>query len=137
MDPAVHPAFADLAGLRVSAHVLVRRDGSLVQYVPFHRRAWHAGVSSWRGRSGVNDFSVGIEVEGSASFPYLDRQYAALAAVIRALADAYPTLSVPGDVVRHADVAPGRKSDPWETFDWPRLRRMISRRSTAPSRTAR
>ncbi len=148
MDPAIHPEFADLQGLRVSAHVLVRRSGFLVQYVPFHRRAWHAGVSSWRGRPNVNDFSVGIEVEGSASFPYLERQYEALAAVIHALGDAYPTLSLPRDVVRHADVAPDRKSDPWATFDWQRLTRALTgpapppsgtnrRTATAPSHTAR
>ena len=148
LPPAAHPSFESLLGLRVSAHLLVRRSGTVVQYVPFHRRAWHAGVSSWRGRPDVNDYSVGIEVEGSPNFPYLDRQYHALAAAIRALAEAYPALSLPRDVVRHADVAPGRKSDPWETFDWARLTRTLDgpgpglpaahrRAATAPRHTAR
>ena len=119
-----HPFFAAVAGSRVSAHVLVRRDGALVQYVPFQRRAWHAGVSQYEGRSGCNDFSIGIEVEGTDEGPYEAAQYTALAALIRALLGAYPTLS--GErIAGHSDVAPGRKSDPGPSFDWARLKAML------------
>ncbi len=116
-----HPYFATIASLRVSAHLLVRRDGSLVQYVPFHRRAWHAGASEWRGRERCNDYSIGIEVEGTDTSPYQPAQYAALARAIAALCRAYPSLA-PELVVGHSDVAPGRKSDPGIAFDWPLLR---------------
>jgi len=116
-----HPYFATLVGLRVSAHVLVRRDGSAVQYVPFQRRAWHAGASRWRGRERCNDFSIGIELEGTDAAPYEPAQYQALAWIIAELCRAYPTLA-PEAVVGHSDVAPGRKSDPGIAFDWPLLR---------------
>jgi AmpD protein len=119
-----HPYFATIADLRVSAHALVRRDGSVVQYVPFHRRAWHAGASQWRGRERCNDFSVGIELEGSDATPYAPAQYVALAWIVVELCRAYPTL--PADaVVGHSDVAPGRKSDPGIAFDWPLLRSLV------------
>jgi AmpD protein len=121
LPPDAHPYFAQVASLRVSAHALVRRDGELVQYVPFHRRAWHAGVSSWRGRRHCNDFSVGIELEGSDERAYENAQYAALASLVATLCHAYPTLS-PDQMVGHSDVAPGRKSDPGIAFDWPLLR---------------
>ena len=115
-----HPYFATLAGLRVSAHVLVRRDGEAVQYVPFHRRAWHAGASQWRGRERCNDFSIGIELEGTDGSAYSSAQYDVLARLVVELCRAYPTLG-PGAVVGHSDVAPGRKSDPGIAFDWPLL----------------
>jgi len=115
-----HPYFAAIAGLRVSAHVLVRRDGSAVQYVPFHRRAWHAGASQWRGRERCNDFSIGIELEGTDATPYEPAQYEVLARIAAELCRAYPTLA-PDAVVGHSDVAPGRKSDPGIAFDWPLL----------------
>lgn len=121
LPPDAHPYFAEIASLRVSAHVLVRRDGELVQYVPFQRRAWHAGVSSWHGRERCNDYSVGIELEGTDTSAYEARQYAAVARVVAALCRAYPTLS-PDRMVGHSDVAPGRKSDPGIAFDWPLLR---------------
>lgn len=121
LDPAAHPYFAAIQGPRVSAHLLLRRGGEVVQYVPFLRRAWHAGVSSWRGRERCNDFSVGIEVEGSEHRPYTDVQYRILAEVLAALAAAYPALAYPDRLTSHADVASERKSDPWETFDWRRL----------------
>jgi AmpD protein len=124
LPPAAHPYFEGIAGLRVSAHALVRRDGAVVQYVPFHLRAWHAGESRWRGRERCNDFSVGIEVEGTDATAYERVQYAALARVIAALCRAYPTLD-PQRVVGHSDVAPGRKSDPGIAFDWPMLRTLI------------
>jgi AmpD protein len=119
-----HPYFESVADLRVSSHLLVRRDGELVQYVPFHRRAWHAGVSSWEGRERCNDFAIGIELEGTDAAPYESTQYAALARVIAALCRAYPALS-PGRLVGHSDIAPGRKTDPGPAFDWPRLRSLV------------
>lgn len=127
LDPAAHPYFQTIAGLRVSAHVLIRRDGELTQYVPFHRRAWHAGVSAYAGRSRCNDFSVGIELEGADDIAYDDRQYSALAAVIVALRSIYPALT-PERLAGHADIAPGRKADPGPAFDWMRLRRLLGRR---------
>ena len=108
----------------MSAHVLIRRDGAVVQFVPFGERAWHAGASCWNGREACNDFSVGIELEGTDDRPYDDAQYGALAALIRALCDSYPGLRRE-DVVGHNDIAPGRKTDPGESFDWPRLRSLL------------
>jgi len=119
-----HPSFAELASLRVSAHVLIRRDGAMRQYVPFGARAWHAGRSSWRGRSACNDFSVGIELEGTDQAPYADAQYAALAALMGALCGAYPSLGA-DRIAGHGEVAPGRKSDPGASFDWMRLRALL------------
>lgn len=124
LDPAAHPYFQAIAGLRVSAHLLIRRNGGLAQYVPFHRRAWHAGASSFAGRSRCNDFSIGIELEGADQVPYEDRQYQRLAMVIQALRAAYPTLAR-GWLAGHADIAPGRKTDPGPAFDWVRLRRLL------------
>lgn len=120
----VHPYFAGIAQARVSAHVLVRRDGELVQYVPFQRRAWHAGVSQYRGREKCNDFSIGIELEGTDDSAYMPAQYASLSALIAALCRAYPALSA-AHLTGHSDIAPGRKTDPGESFDWPRLRAMV------------
>ena len=119
-----HPYFAGIAGLRVSAHLLVRRDGTVVQFVPFHRRAWHAGPSQWRGRERCNDFSIGIELEGTDTLPYAPAQYAVLGRVAASLCRAYPGLSADA-VVGHSDVATGRKSDPGIAFDWPLLRSLI------------
>lgn len=121
LPAAAHPFFASIEGLRVSAHALVRRDGSVSQYVPFHARAWHAGVSEWQGRSACNDFSIGIELEGADTEPYESAQYHALAELIAALIRAYPSLSA-DRLVGHSDVAPGRKTDPGLSFDWTRLR---------------
>lgn len=120
LDCDAHPYFDALRGLRVSSHLLIRRDGELVQYVPLHRRAWHAGVSRFRGRQRCNDFSVGIELEGEDERAYADVQYQRLEALLTALFDAYPGL-VPERVVGHCHVAPGRKSDPGPAFEWGRL----------------
>lgn len=120
LDASAHPYFRAIAGLEVSSHALIRRDGSPVQFVPFDARAWHAGRSSWNGREECNDFSVGIELEGCDEHPYADAQYRCLAAVIGALRDAYPTLAADA-VAGHAEVAPGRKTDPGPAFDWDRL----------------
>ncbi|HEY9191534.1 MAG TPA: 1,6-anhydro-N-acetylmuramyl-L-alanine amidase AmpD [Methyloversatilis sp.] len=117
LDPSAHPYFVDVAPLRVSAHFLVRRDGELLQFVPTTRRAWHAGVSSWNGRSRCNDFSVGIELEGCNVLPFEDAQYRCVQALIEALAQRHPVAGVVG----HSDIAPGRKVDPGVCFDWKRL----------------
>jgi N-acetyl-anhydromuramoyl-L-alanine amidase len=120
LPAAAHPFFATIADLKVSAHLFVRRDGELVQFVPFHARAWHAGASVWRHRVACNDFSVGIELEGDDEAPYTAAQYRRLAEAIGALGRAYATLA-PGAVTGHSDIAPGRKTDPGPQFDWPRL----------------
>jgi AmpD protein len=125
LQAGAHPYFATLAGLRVSAHVLVRRDGQAVQYVPFGWRAWHAGTSSWQGRPACNDFSIGIELEGTDDRAYEAAQYRALAALIAALCRAYPTLAKER-IVGHSEIAPGRKSDPGPAFEWPRLRALLA-----------
>jgi N-acetyl-anhydromuramoyl-L-alanine amidase len=119
-----HPFFRDVAALRVSAHVVIRRTGEPIQYVPFQRRAWHAGVSQFEGRSGCNDFSIGIELEGTGEQPYEDAQYRALAQLIRTLIVTYPSLSTQR-LAGHSDVAPGRKTDPGVSFDWARLRALL------------
>lgn len=128
LDPAAHPYFAEIAHLRVSAHVLIRRDGSMTQYVPFHLRAWHAGVSSFAGRAGCNDFSIGIELEGTDDTPYTKAQYTSLARVIAALRGAYPSLNA---VAGHKDIAPGRKTDPGASFDWGMLAAELARQDAA------
>jgi AmpD protein len=117
LDAAAHPYFREVAALKVSAHFLIRRDAELVQFVPVARRAWHAGVSSWRGRRRCNDFSVGIELEGSDDDVFTDLQYAALARLIGELQKKLPLR----DLAAHRDVAPGRKTDPGGRFDWRRL----------------
>jgi AmpD protein len=124
LDRAAHPYFQTLDGLRVSAHLLIRRDGELTQYLPFHRRAWHAGASEYAGRSCCNDFSIGIELEGADQIPYADGQYPRLAAVIRAVRAVYPAITA-NRLTGHADIAPGRKTDPGPAFDWERLRRLL------------
>lgn len=118
LDPAAHPYFAAIAGRRVSAHFFIRRDGALVQFVSCRQRAWHAGVSCWRGRERCNDFSLGIELEGDDLTPFDDRQYRCLDRLLRALRARYPI----AETVAHADIAPGRKTDPGPRFDWHRLR---------------
>ena len=117
LDPDAHPYFRQIQDLRVSAHVLIRRDGELVQFVPFHKRAWHAGQSAWQGRECCNDFSVGIELEGADDAPYEDIQIQQLAETVHALCRAYPGFSSE-QVVGHSDIALGRKTDPGPYFDW-------------------
>ena len=117
LDPAAHPYFEAIAGLRVSAHFLVRRDGALVQFVRCADRAWHAGASCWAGAGRCNDFSIGIELEGVDDERYEDAQYDTLVALVAALRARYPI----EDVVGHSDIAPGRKTDPGPAFDWARL----------------
>jgi AmpD protein len=117
LDPAAHPFFREIAGLRVSSHFLIRRDGELLQFVPVARRAWHAGVSSWRGRGRCNDFSVGVELEGTEDASFTRAQYSRLSVLTRHLQSTLPLR----DIAAHSDIAPGRKTDPGARFDWPRL----------------
>ena len=124
LNPDEHPYFAEIYQLKVSAHLLIRRDGSLRQYVPFNRRAWHAGVSCFEGRERCNDFSIGIELEGSVNQPYTDQQYHQLAAVTRELMAQYPGITA-DRITGHSDIAPERKTDPGPFFDWPRYRALL------------
>lgn len=117
LDPAAHPYYRQIEGLRVSAHFLIRRDGELIQFVPCRRRAWHAGVSSWRGRTACNDFSIGIELEGSDDVAFEDAQYERLGSLLAELRQRYPIEAVTG----HSDIAPGRKTDPGPHFQWHRV----------------
>jgi AmpD protein len=118
LDPAAHASYAEIAQLRVSAHFLIRRDGDIIQFVPCAQRAWHAGLSQWRGRERCNDFSVGIELEGADDIPFEESQYARLSALITALKTRYPIVDVTG----HSDIAPGRKTDPGTAFSWERIK---------------
>jgi len=118
-DPAVAAVRSDLAGLLVSAHLFIDRRGTVTQFVSFDRRAWHAGVSTWRGRPGCNAYSIGIELEGTDTRPYTSAQYRRLVVVLRALLAHYPDLS-PDAIVGHQEIAPGRKTDPGPAFDWRR-----------------
>lgn len=120
LDRALHPYFDEICGMHVSSHLLIRRDGDILQFVPFSRRAWHAGPSSFRGRARCNDYSIGIELEGTDTTPYADAQYEVLGGVLRALFAAHPRLHARA-IAAHSDVAPGRKSDPGPAFDWLRL----------------
>ena len=119
LDPEAHPYFREIAGLRVSCHLLIRRDGRMIQYVPLNRRAWHAGVSSFCGREGCNDFSIGIELEGADDRPFTDAQYAALTRATRQIVTRYPAITK-SRITSHAAIAPQRKTDPGPHFDWPR-----------------
>lgn len=125
LDPNADPFFAEIAGLEVSAHFLIRRDGELVQFVATDDRAWHAGVSDWCGRDNCNDFSVGIELEGTDDLAYTEQQYAQLAHLIGLLRAAYPTIGSDA-IVGHSDIAPGRKTDPGSAFDWQHLRALLT-----------
>lgn len=125
LDGGAHPYFRAICESRVSAHLLVGRDGALTQYVPLHLRAWHAGASSFQGRERCNDFSIGIELEGCDEEPYEPVQYERLVALARLLAARYPGIT--GErIVGHCDIAPGRKTDPGRTFDWQRLYTLLN-----------
>lgn len=125
LDFSCHPFYREIDGLTVSAHLLIRRDGEVIQFVPFQMRAWHAGVSMLEGRARVNDFSIGIELEGSDDDPFEDAQYRALTEVTHALQLAYPGISKQR-IVSHAQIAPERKTDPGPHFDWERYRRELA-----------
>jgi N-acetyl-anhydromuramoyl-L-alanine amidase len=130
LPPEAHPYFREIAAGRVSAHALVRRDGAIVQYVPFGERAWHAGTSQYRGRPACNDFSVGVELEGTDDMAYAESQYQQLAALAAALLACYASLSAEA-IVGHSDIAPGRKTDPGAAFDWPLFRALLRERLAA------
>lgn len=117
LDISAHKSFSSLVGMRVSSHLLVRRDGEVVQFVPFHRRAWHAGESSFDGRENCNDFSIGIEIEGTDSIAYEAVQYQQLVKVTQTLVQYYPSINK-DRIVGHSDIAPERKTDPGESFNW-------------------
>lgn len=125
LDTAEHPYYQTIAGLKVSSHFLIRRDGRIMQFVPCTKRAWHAGESSWQGRGRCNDFSLGIELEGCDDVPYADAQYASLAQLTTALRAAYPIRGIAG----HGDIAPQRKTDPGPAFDWQRYLAGVSKRA--------
>lgn len=118
LDCDAHPYYERLRGVRVSAHFLIRRDGSVLQFVPCGQRAWHAGESRWRDRTRCNDFSIGIELEGTDEVPFTDAQYATLNGLVDRLREAYPIVDITG----HSNIAPGRKTDPGPWFEWGRLR---------------
>lgn len=122
LDPGAHPYYASIATLRVSSHFLIRRRGELLQFVACEDRAWHAGSSHWKGRDACNDFSIGIELEGTDAVPYTAAQYLRLVRLVRQLRRRYPL----PDVAGHSDVAPGRKTDPGPAFDWARLRSQLA-----------
>ncbi|WP_428945206.1 1,6-anhydro-N-acetylmuramyl-L-alanine amidase AmpD [Pantoea sp. FN060301] len=124
LDPDAHPFFAEIASLKVSAHCLIRRDGELVQYVPFHLRAWHAGVSCYQGREACNDFSIGIELEGTDTLPYTEEQYQSLTELSQLLIKHYPAMAA--NITGHSDIAPVRKTDPGPAFDWVRFRAALA-----------
>ncbi|PKM12925.1 MAG: 1,6-anhydro-N-acetylmuramyl-L-alanine amidase AmpD [Gammaproteobacteria bacterium HGW-Gammaproteobacteria-3] len=130
LNPAEHPYFETIHQIKVSAHVLIRRSGEIIQYVPFDKRAWHAGPSLYQGRSHCNDFSIGIELEGTETVPYTEIQYRQLAAVITCLFEQYPLLSK-DTLTGHSDIAPGRKTDPGIAFDWAKLFDLLAENKTA------
>lgn len=117
LDCTAHPYFAKLQGVKVSAHLFVRRTGEVLQFVPFNKRAWHAGQSSFQGRAACNDFSIGIELEGADQIPYEPLQYQRLAMITQLLMQHYPDIRRE-TIVGHSDIAPGRKTDPGDAFDW-------------------
>lgn len=117
LDPQADPYFASVCDHRVSAHLLIRRDGEVIQFVPFQRRAWHAGASEFEGQDGCNDFSIGIELEGCDDQPYETLQYQTLASVSKQIMRRYPAIT-PARIAGHSDIAPKRKTDPGPAFDW-------------------
>ncbi|MDM7859550.1 1,6-anhydro-N-acetylmuramyl-L-alanine amidase AmpD [Alteromonas sp. ASW11-36] len=124
LDHSEHPFYAEIANLRVSSHLFIRRTGEVIQLVDLNNRAWHAGVSSFQGRTKCNDYSIGIELEGSDYDVFTSDQYAALRSVTQLIMQAYPNISL-GRIVGHNDIAPGRKTDPGPYFNWPFYRQLI------------
>ena len=121
LNPTAHPFFKEIHQMRVSAHCVIKRDGEVIQFVPFNERAWHAGVSSFQGRERCNDYSIGIELEGTDDRDYTTKQYDALEQLAQAIMLIYPKITL-GRIVGHNDIAPGRKTDPGSSFNWQRLR---------------
>lgn len=135
LDPHAHPYFAEIHELRVSSHLLIRRDGELIQYVPLNKRAWHAGASQFAGRERCNDFSIGIELEGTDELPYEEIQYKRLAEVVALLLNGYPEINR-GRIVGHSDIAPGRKTDPGPAFSWEQLTGLLDQQINDGDRTS-
>jgi len=129
LDPHFHPYFAEIKHLEVSAHVLIDRQGDITQFVGFDQRAWHAGQSCFRGRERFNDFSIGIELEGTDDLPFQPHQYFRLAQIILVLRKAYPAI-VDENIIGHSTIAPGRKTDPGPAFEWSRLHQLLAAEST-------
>lgn len=136
LDPKAHPYYEQVCSLKVSAHLLIRRDGRLVQFVPLHLRAWHAGQSECEGRARVNDFSIGVELEGCDDIAFEPAQYAVLSELSGALMHAYPAIT-PTRIYGHSDIAPGRKTDPGPCFDWARFRVSLKETPLAARERAR
>lgn len=126
LDCSIHPYFQEIEELQVSAHLFVARQGAVTQFVSLNDRAWHAGESSYCGRHNCNDFSIGIELEGTDDLPYTEEQYQTLARLTRAMMTQYPTITA-DRIVGHSDIAPGRKTDPGESFDWPRYHALLDK----------
>lgn len=124
LDFSAHPYFATIKDMKVSAHLFIRRNGDIIQFVPFHFRAWHAGVSQFQGKENCNDYSIGVELEGTDEIPYAAAQYQQLAKVIHAIQIAYPNITAQR-IVGHSDIAPGRKTDPGPAFDWQQLHGLL------------
>ena len=131
LDANAHPYFTEIQQLEVSSHLLIRRNGDIVQYVPFHKRAWHAGKSNYDNRERCNDFSIGIELEGSDEEQYENAQYEQLARIIQTLCDTYPKLNMQR-IAGHCDIAPGRKTDPGPAFNWDKLYQLLKTNSPQP-----
>lgn len=127
LDCDAHPYFREIGELKLSAHFFIRRDGEIIQFVPCHKRAWHAGESSWRGRERCNDFSIGIELEGCDDQPFAAAQYEMLAELARAIKAVYPIR----DIVGHSDIAPGRKTDPGPHFDWKKFHALLGNQAAS------
>lgn len=124
LDFNLDPYYSTIANLKVSAHLFIKRDGEVIQFVPFNKRAWHAGQSNFQGRKNCNDFSIGIELEGTDTIPYEKTQYTQLAQITQLLMSVYPIKS--NQIIGHADIAPGRKTDPGPAFDWPLFKHFLS-----------
>ncbi len=129
LDCSCHASFSDLQGVEVSAHCLIRRDGSIIQYVSFLDKAWHAGVSIFKQRERCNDFSIGIELEGTDDIPYTPEQYQQLLALTLCLQNKFPAI-IMDNIVGHCDIAPLRKTDPGRAFDWPYFRQCLTEQAT-------
>jgi N-acetyl-anhydromuramoyl-L-alanine amidase len=125
LDHSAHPFFAEIQSLQVSSHLLIERSGEVIQFVSFDDRAWHAGLSCFQGRESCNDFSIGIELEGTDDTPYTDEQYRQLTVVTRAIQNSYPAITT-DRIAGHSDIAPERKTDPGPAFDWDRFRRELA-----------
>ncbi|MBD3670480.1 MAG: 1,6-anhydro-N-acetylmuramyl-L-alanine amidase AmpD [Gammaproteobacteria bacterium] len=135
LDPDAHPYFREIHELRVSSHLLIRRDGELLQFVPFNKRAWHAGVSNFCGRERCNDYSIGIELEGTDELPYEEAQYRRLAEVVETVQKAYPEITR-DRIVGHSDIAPGRKTDPGPAFSWEHFAQLLDKYDSHRDRTS-